>query len=136
MVVGGSLWLLLTTGLGMALGFGAQTGDVGDGLGRVLPAVAAYLPAVLLTVGLGLVAFAWSAHWSGAGWGVLFVFLTLGELGDLLQLPDWAIGLSPFHHVPSLPGGTVRATPLVVLGVLATAVAFGAWLRYRGRDID
>jgi ABC-2 type transport system permease protein len=67
---------------------------------------------------------------------VLFVFLTLGELGDLLHLPDWAIGLSPFHHVPSLPGGTVHATPLVVLSVLATAVAFGAWLRYRSRDID
>jgi ABC-2 type transport system permease protein len=136
MVVGGSLWLLLTTGLGMALGFGAQTGDVIDGLARVLPAVAAYTPAVLVTVGLGLAAFAWSAHWSGAGWGVLFVFLTLGELGDLLHLPDWAIGLSPFQHVPSLPGGTVHATPLVVLSVLATAVAFGAWLRYRSRDID
>jgi len=132
----GSVWLLLTTGLGMAIGFGLQTGDVADGVGRLLPAVAAYVPAVLLTGALGLAGFAWSARWAAAGWGLLFLFLTLGELGELLHLPDWAIGLSPFQHVPALPGGTVHAAPLVALSVLATTVGFGAWLRYRSRDID
>jgi ABC-2 type transport system permease protein len=130
------VWLLVTTAIGMAIGFGLQTGDLADGLGRLLPAAAAYVPAVLLAGALGLAALAWAARWAAAGWGLLFLFLTLGELGELLHLPDWAIGLSPFHHVPALPGGTVRAAPLVVLSVLATAVALVAWLRYRSRDID
>ena len=136
LVVAGSAWLLATTGLGMALGFGLQTGDVVDGLSRVMPAVAAYVPAVLLTGALGLAGFAAAARWAGLGWAVLFVFLSLGELGELLHLPDWAIGLSPFRHVPSLPGGEVHAAPLVATAVLATAVGLGAWLRYRSRDID
>jgi len=136
LVVAGSAWLLLATGLGMSFGFGLQTGDLADGVARVLPAVTAYVPAVLLTGALGLAAFAWSARWAAAGWGLLFLFLTLGELGELLHLPDWAIGLSPFHHVPSLPGASVRAAPLVVLSVLATVVASVAWFRYRSRDID
>ena len=115
---------------------GLQTGDVADGLSRVMPAVVVYVPAVLLTGALGLAGFAVAARWAGAGWGVLFVFLSLGELGDLLNLPDWAIGLSPFHHVPGLPGGEVHATPLLATAALATAVGLAAWLRYRSRDID
>ena len=136
LVVGGSAWLLATTALGMALGFGLQTGDVADGLARTLPAAAVHLPAVVLTGTLGLAALGLAARWTVAGWVVLFVFLTLGELGSLLRLPDWAIGLSPYHHVPALPGGDVDPVPLVVVGALAAAVAVAAWIRYRSRDID
>lgn len=136
LVTGGSAWLLATTGVGMAIGFGLQTGDVADGLARTMPAAAVHLPAVLVTGAIGAALLGLAARWAVAGWGVLFVFLTIGELGPLLRLPDWAIGLSPYHHVPPLPGGDAHATPLAVLGGLAAAIAAAAWIRYRARDID
>ena len=50
------------------------------------------------------------------------MFVLLGELGALLSLPDWALGLSPFDHLGSLPGGDANAAGLVALVLVALAV--------------
>lgn len=50
----------------------------------------------------------------------------------LFALPD----LSPFNHVPKLPGGEVTATPLVwLVAGAATLVAVGL-AGFRRRDIE
>lgn len=77
---------------------------------------------------------------SGAGWALLVVFLLLGELGPLLELPSWAMNLSPVMHVPRLPGGALRVVPLLWLTFLAvalTAVALtvAGLAGFRRRDI-
>ena len=65
----------------------------------------------------------------------LAVFVLLGELGALLSLPDWALGLSPFDHLGSLPGGDANATGLLALvAVAAVAGAFG-FTQFRRRDL-
>ena len=48
-------------------------------------------------------------------WGALAAFLLLTELGAFLRLSKWAMDISPFTHVPKLPGGTFTATPLLWL---------------------
>ena len=63
------------------------------------------------------------------------MFLTFGQLGELLRLPQWVIDLSPYVHVPRMPVESFTAGPSLVLSALAAALLVGSWLRFRVRDI-
>ena len=43
--------------------------------------------------------------------------------------------ISPYTHLPHLPGGEVTATPLVVLTVVAAALAVAGLAGLRRRDM-
>ena len=61
-----------------------------------------------------------------AGIGILALFVTVGQVGPGLELPDWLLGLSPFHHVPRYPTEAFAWRPEVVMAALATAVLAAA----------
>ena len=67
-----------------------------------------------LVLGLGLVLLTLSSRWAIAGWALLAVFVTLGQLGESLRLPAWVIGLSPYHHVPKCPAEAFAWRPVLV----------------------
>jgi ABC-2 type transport system permease protein len=68
-------------------------------------------------------------------WAVLAAFMLLGDLGPLLKLDQWLLDVSPFAHVPHMPGGAITATPLLWL-IVTTAVLTAAGLTtLRRRDI-
>ncbi|MBV9832710.1 MAG: ABC transporter permease [Marmoricola sp.] len=131
----GSAWLLLVTGLAVAVGLGSAAGDPGHGLGRVLAAALAQAPAVWLVTALAVAAFALRSRWSAAGWVLLVLFLTLGQLGELLRLPAWVIHLSPYVRVPRMPVEPFAWGPTVAMTVLAAGFLAVGWLGYRTRDI-
>ena len=131
----GAAWLLLVTGLAVTLGFGAAAGDLGDAFGRVLPAALVQAPAVWLVTALSVTAYAWRSRWAAAGWVLVVVFVTVGQLGELLRLPQWVIDLSPYVHVPRMPVESFEATPVLVMTVLAVALLAVGWFGYRSRDI-
>jgi ABC-2 type transport system permease protein len=104
-------------------------------LGRVVVAALAQLPAVWVLTGITVAVFGLAPGLIMAGWGALVLFLVLGQLGSVLNLPEWMLDLSPFSHSPKLPGGEVSATPIVMLTLIAAAlVAVGLWA-FRRRDI-
>lgn len=132
--VGGTLWLLLVAGLSMGAGYAAATGDPAPVVDMTTAGLA-HAPAVCLVVMLG--ALAWCAHpgapW--AGWILLAAFLTLGEFGDLLELPSWLTGLSPYAHVPAMPIESFDFTSTAALiGILALTVA-ACQVAFRRRDL-
>ena len=129
----GSLWLLAVAGATAGLSSGASTAT---GLGDLLPAALATAPAVLLCVALTTLLFGFLPRWSGLAWALLALFVLLGELGALLKLPDAALGLSPFAHLGSLPGGDADIAGL--LGLLACTVvgAGAAAAGFRRRDLS
>jgi len=45
------------------------------------------------------------------------------------------LDVSPFTHVPKLPGGTVTAAPLFWLSVIALALSVAGLAALRRRDI-
>ncbi len=72
---------------------------------------------------------------SVAAWGVAGLALAISMFGPVLDVPQFVLDLSPFSHVPKLPGAEVTATPLVLLsaaGALALLCGLGA---LRRRDI-
>jgi ABC-2 type transport system permease protein len=129
--LGGAAWLLLVTGSAMALG--SVGADVSAG--AVLAAALVQVPAVWVVAALSLVAIAVRSTWATAGWVLVVVFFLLGPLAELLQLPGWVAGISPYSHVPKVPAEAFQLTPELVLVLLATLLVATAWWRYRQRDI-
>ncbi len=69
------------------------------------------------------------------GWSALGVAVLMLLLGATLQLSHWVLDISPFQHLPKLPGGAVSATPLVSLSVIALALGAAGLAGLRRRDI-
>jgi ABC-2 type transport system permease protein len=102
---------------------GRRTGDMPGSVGSLTGAALATLPAVWVCVAVALLLVGLVPRLTGLAWAALIVFLVLGELGALMNLPDWLIATSPFDHVPMLPGGSAEVLPLVALVVVAAVVA-------------
>jgi ABC-2 type transport system permease protein len=131
----GPLATLIANGLSAGIAYGASINDMGQ-VARALGGALVQLPAVWLTVGIAFALFGLAPRLSGAAWGALVFFLLLGQLGAILRLSQWALDLSPFTHLPKLPGGEVTVPPLVwLLAVAAVLVAVGV-TRFRARDLQ
>ncbi|GAA3657654.1 multidrug efflux ABC transporter permease [Nocardioides ginsengisoli] len=132
LALAGTAWLLLVTGAGLWIGYVAADGP---GIGNLLVAALAWAPAAWVVGALAALSLALGTRWAALVWVWPAAFLTLSLLGDLLHLPGWLTGLSPYAHVPLLPAaawdwgsaGGLSAVAAVLLGV--------AWWRFRERDI-
>ena len=80
-------------------------------------------------------AFAWRGSWTLLGWVFLVPFVTLGQVGELLELPARVLDASPFTHVPAMPVEPFAAAPELALTAVAGVLLLLAWGRYRSRDI-
>ncbi len=130
----GTTLLLVTVGLFGGFAHGAASGDMGE-LGRVLVAALVQLPSVWVLTGITVLVFGVAPRLMMAGWGALVVFLLLGQLGPIFELPRWAMNVSPFTHTPKLPGAEFTATPLVWLTLVAAALMAVGLAGFRRRDI-
>ncbi|WP_320672158.1 ABC transporter permease [Patulibacter defluvii] len=126
--------LLLLTGLAAGLAFGLH-GDLGRQLPRMLGAALAQTPAAAVPVALAVALLGLRPAWSAAAWGAVGAFALLSLLGPALRLPGWILDLSPFHHAPSLPGGTVSVAALIGLAAVAVALTVAGLLGLRRRDL-
>jgi len=108
---------VLLTGLGLAAGLadGARSGDISGQLPRLLGAALVQLFAVWVFAGVAIVLFGWAPKWTPASWGAVVAALIITLVGALLKLNHWLMDLSPFHHLPALPGGVVDWTSLAWL---------------------
>lgn len=133
-VVGTTL-LCVLGGLSAALSYGLATDSL-DRFGVVLAGIVVYLPAIWVMAALVVWLFGLFPRLVSLGWAALVAVLLVGELGVLLDLPAWVMDLSPFAHVPRLPGGSWSWTPLIVL--LGVALALAGWgaAGFRRRDLD
>ena len=131
----GTAWLLFVLGASSALVRGLATRDVGHELATLVPAAMAPLPAVWICVGVTLLVFGVAPRFTSIAWGALVFFLVVGELGSLLGLPTWVSDLSPFTHLPRLPGGAVSLVGLATLAAIALALLSSGSAGFRRRDL-
>ncbi|WP_330476625.1 ABC transporter permease [Terrabacter sp. C0L_2] len=133
--VAASALVLLVSATVAGLVHGADAGDVGGTVARLAGAALSTLPAVWVALAVALLLYGALPRFTGLAWAALIVFLLLGEFGDLLDLPGWLVDLSPFTHLPALPGGTLTWMPLVALTAFAMAVGAAGLVALRRRDI-
>lgn len=132
---GGPSLALTVGGLAMGLAYGAISGDVAGQVPRAIAATMVQLPAVWLLTAIAVALFGIAPRSSGAAWGVfgLVVFITF--IGALLGLGQWFMDLSPFTHIPALPGADLVMLPLVVLTGLVVSLVGAGFASFRQRDI-
>ena len=135
----GAAVLLALAGLATGLGYGLRTGSdpsTGPQVARMLGAAMAQLPASLVIAGVAvaLVGLLPGACVAGA-WTVFGAVVVIDLFGQVLQLSHWLLDVSPFTHVPKLPGGTVSATPLLWLCLAAVTFCALGLAALRRRDI-
>jgi ABC-2 type transport system permease protein len=137
--VAGTAALLAVAGIATGLGYGLRASrpvTVGSEVARMFGAGMAELPAALVIAAIAAAAFGLLPDACvGVGWGVLGLAVLVNLFGQTLQLSHWLLDISPFTHVPRLPGGTVTAQPLVWLSVIAVAFCAAGLAGLRRRDI-
>jgi ABC-2 type transport system permease protein len=126
--------LMLACGVGIGLAHAAESGDRSV-VGTDLLAAVVRLPAVWVLVAASLALYGLSRRTAPLAWAVLVGAFLASEIGPLLDLPRWVRDLSPFTHVPPLPGGEVTAGPLVALLAVAAALIVAGLLALRRRDL-
>ena len=129
--LGGAAWLLVVTGLAMAVGSSGSAVGFWD----IWAAALVQIPAVAVVAGLALLGLAQGSRYAAAGWALVVAFVVVGPVAELLRLPGWVAGLSPYSHVPKVPAESFRLLPEAALTLLATLLVVMAWWRYRARDI-
>jgi len=132
---GGTGVILVAVGLATGLAHGLRVGDVGGETPPLVGAALLQLPAALTLGGLAFALTGLLPRLAGATWAVFGVVVTLSYIGELLELPEAILYLSPFRHTPQFPLAEVSATPLLILGALAAGLAVIGYVGIRRRDI-
>lgn len=131
----GALVGLMALG-GVAEGLGAAL-VLGDG-SRIVTMVAAGLTMTAGVAVLGAIAFLLCAgvpRWAMLAWAPLVISAAVSFLGNALDLPRWVVDLSPFHHVPQLPGASFDLEPLTWLCLVTASFVVAGLLALPYRDM-
>ncbi|SDP75579.1 ABC-2 type transport system permease protein [Arthrobacter sp. ok909] len=126
--------LMLLSGLSVGAGAAMVLSD-GNQLGRITVASAAQIPAAWVMTSVVLAVFGWAPRLTGTVWGLLLLFVALGEFGVLWNAPEWVMELSPFRHSPLLPLDSGSVWPVLGLTVTAAALAALGYAGWRRRDL-
>lgn len=124
---GGSLLLMLLTGLGFAAGYGRP--------GPILAACLVQVPAVWVIGATAVLLYGLAPRIAPAAWGVAGAALLLGWVGPALNVPRTVLDLSPFGHLPKLPGGEMTWGPVATLSALAAVLVATGLTGLRRRDL-
>lgn len=125
---GGSVLIMLLAGLGFAVGYGKEVGPI---LGACLVQVAA----VWVIGGLAVLLYGLAPRTAMAAWGVAGAVLLIGWVGPALDAPQVVLDVSPFGHLPKLPGGEMEWGPVLTLTGLAVVLVAGGLAGLRRRDM-
>ena len=130
----GSAMLLVVVGASAGLVGAMHDGDIGQS-GRVVVAALVQIPAVWSIIGIVVAAFGLVPRLIVLGWVALAGFVLLGEFGSLFNLSQIVMDISPFAHVPRMPGGDLTVAPLAwLMAIAAGLIAIGLG-GFRRRDL-
>ena len=103
-------------------------------LGSTVNAMMIYIPALWVMLALGIFFIGCMPKASMLCWAYFTYAFIVGFFGELLNMPPWAMRLSPFTHVPQLPQEEVCFITLLILTAVALALTLFGLVFYRRRD--
>ncbi|MFI6287281.1 ABC transporter permease [Streptomyces sp. NPDC051018] len=125
---GGAAVIMTAAGAGLAIGHGRDTGTL-------LGAALVLLPAVWLLAALAFLLYGLLPKLAAAAWGVVGLSLAIGWIGPALDLPEGVLNLSPFSHLPKMPGAAMSWPPALILTASAAALVAVGLTALRRRDL-
>ncbi|MFE5025501.1 ABC transporter permease [Streptomyces sp. NPDC056656] len=126
---GGAALIMVLGGLGLGIGYGRN-------LGPVLGACLTQLAAIWVIGGLAVLLFGVLPRAAVAAWAVAGIALLIGWIGPAFDLPRPVMNLSPFGHLPKLPGGEMAWTPVLTLTAIAVVFVGAGLTGLRRRDLS
>ncbi len=121
----GSAVLGLVCGAAMGVGAALVLGDAGR-IGELTAAGLVMVPAMWVLASVTLLLHGLRPRLSLVAWAMVAWVFVAAMFGSLLDLPQWALNLSPFQHVPALPAASMEWLPLMLLvAVAAVFVSVG-----------
>jgi ABC-2 type transport system permease protein len=90
----------------------------------------------LLFLGLGTLAYALVPRASPViAFGLVGASFLWDTIGSFVDVPDWVLGLSPFHHVALVPAEDFRAAAAAIMLAIAAVAAALAVRLFERRDL-
>ena len=103
---------------------------------RLAGAGLAQVPAVWVMAGLAVGVFGLAPRIAvPVAWTALGVAALITLLGPGIRLSHWVLDVSPFSHIPKLPGAAVTVAPLAWLVGVAAVLAVAGLAGFRRRDL-
>ena len=130
----GSVLVLAAAGLMLGVGAALSTGDAGM-VETGLVAMVAYTPAMWLFAAVAGLLTGWKPTWTPAAWGIYGLAAAISMFGPMLQFPDWAMAVSGFDLVPTLPTEAFDVIPWLGLVAAAVGVFLLGRVGYERRDL-
>ena len=134
LAIAGAVGIALATGVLAWAGAAAAGADVS--LGDTIGAGANCLPIALLFLGVGALAFALIPRATSAiAYGLVLLAFVWELFGSLLDLPGWAVDLSPFHQVAAVPAESFKTGAAVVMLAVGALAMLAAVRLFERRDL-
>ena len=86
--------------------------------------------------GIAVALFGWFPRWTPVAWAALVAALLLGQLGPLLQLPQWLMDVSPYAHLPAVPAEAAELAAVLGLTAVAAALIALGLAGFARRDVQ
>lgn len=131
----GPVVVLAVSGLCVGVTHGLNSSDLGGQVPRVLGGAMVQVPAVWLLAGIAVALFGLLPRAAALAWAAVALFFILGQFGAALNLSQSAMDVSPFTHIPKIPGGDMSVAPLIWLLALTALLGIAGILGLRRRDI-
>jgi len=136
LLLAGATAATLAVVAGAATWVGAAFEHAHISFARLLEAGGNTLPAALLFLGLGALAFALAPRASsGIAYGLVGLAFVWELFGALIGMPKWLLGVSPFHQLALVPAQSFRTVPAVVMCALAVVASLAAVELFARRDL-
>lgn len=131
-LLGPAVALLLA---GIATGLVAGAKDNSISTGDVIFQSLVTIPAVWTLVALGLAAVGAAPRLRLIAWLGIVATFGLTILGPTFKLPDWALSISPLHHVPNVTAASPDWAGLAWLTAFGALFLTIAFVGFRRRDV-
>src|SRR5262249_24997720 len=118
----GTVVLLTAAGLTAGLTHGLRTHDLSHQLPTLIEGALVQAPATWVLAAVAVALYGLATRITMASWAVLGATVFVGWLGPALQLNQRIMDISPFSHIPKIPGATLSATPIAWLVAITAAL--------------
>lgn len=119
---------------GVVMGALAASADIGLNFGYPPLQALATIPAVWTVIALAVAVIGARPRVRIASWAGVLASFGLTLLGPSFKLPNWALGISPYYHVPHVATGTQNWWELVWISLFTLGFLVIGFAGFRRRD--